>query len=294
MALSRRKFLRNTAAVIAGAAVPLAGYAEFVEPRHLTIGRLEAEIPNLPDAFEGFRIVQLSDFHYLPYTREHDIKAAVDLANSLRPDLTVLTGDFITSSESSRTYSILDPVYSRMAVCAALLSRLQAPHGVYACAGNHDAAIGTKYVQGSLGDVGIPLLRNENRPIERDGKRIWLAGLDDAQYDHPDFQRTIAGVPNGEALVLMAHEPDLADEASKYPIALQLSGHSHGGQIKLPVFGCLYLPALAKKYPFGYYRIGTLQLYTNRGIGEILLPYRFNAPPEITVVTLRSTKTRGQ
>lgn len=285
--ITRRTFLRNTSAVIAGAALPLAGYAEFIEPRHLTIGRLEVPIPNLPKSFDGFRIAQLSDFHYMPYTRKAEIDAAVDLATSLRPDLIVLTGDFVTSTDEPGKLRITDPVFSHVAVCAALLSRLKAPHGVFACAGNHDALIGTTYVQGALADVGIPLLRNESRPIERDGGRIWLAGLDDAEFDHPDFLRTLSRVPKDEVAVLMAHEPDIADESSRYPFALQLSGHSHGGQIRLPIVGSLYLPDLAKKYPYGYYQIGGLHLYTNRGIGEILLPYRFNAPPEVTLVTLR-------
>jgi predicted MPP superfamily phosphohydrolase len=285
--ISRRKFLRNSLAALAGAAVPVAAYAQFVEPHELTVGRLDLRIPGLPEAFDGFRIAQLSDLHYFPYTRKREIAAAVDLANSLHPDVTVLTGDFITSDDSPGAYKVTDPVYSHMGVCAELLSHLKAPHGVYACAGNHDAAIGTAYVQGALGDFGIVLLRNENRPLERDGARLWIAGIDDAVHDHPDFALAVANVPRGEIIVLLAHEPDLADVTRMYPVAVQLSGHSHGGQIRLPIIGCPYLPSLAKKYPFGYYRVGNLHLYTNRGIGEILLPYRLNAPPEVTLVTLR-------
>lgn len=213
--------------------------------------------------------------------------AAVDLANSLQPDMTVLTGDFITSSHDPGSYSRDDPVFSQMRRCAEFVSHLRAPNGVFACAGNHDANIGTVYVSETLRQVGITLLRNENRPIERNGARIWLAGVADAIYDSPDFARA-ASVPSGEVTVLLAHEPDVADETAKYPFALQLSGHSHGGQIRFPFVGALYLPPLAQKYPFGYYRLGNLHLYTNRGIGEILLPYRLNAPPEITLITLRS------
>lgn len=285
--ISRRKFLRNSMAAIAGAALPLAAYSQFIEPHHLTVEHLNLSIPGLPEPFDGFRIAQLSDLHFFPYTRKAEIDAAVTKANSLAPDLSVLTGDFITSNESKRRYTPQDEVYAHMGVCAELVSRLKAPYGVYACAGNHDAEIGSRYVQGALRDFGIPLLINESRPIERDGHRIWIAGLGDAIHDKADISATLTGVPQGEITVLLAHEPDLADMVCRHPVALQLSGHSHGGQIRLPLIGCPYLPSLARKYPYGYYKVGTMHLYTNRGIGEILLPYRFNAPPEITVITLR-------
>ncbi|MGH9524893.1 MAG: metallophosphoesterase [Terriglobales bacterium] len=290
MRISRRKFLRNSLAAAVGAAVPLAAYSQFIEPHELTIGRLELPIVGLPEAFDGFRIAQLSDFHYLPYTRRSEIEKAVQKTNSLSPDLTVLTGDFITSDEDISVLNASSPVYSHMGVCAELVSHLRAAHGVIACPGNHDTSIGIPYVRGALGDFGIPLLVNESRAVERDGGRIWIAGVDDAIYGKADFGRALAKIPAGETVILLAHEPDLADEASRHPIALQLSGHSHGGQIRLPIIGCPYLPPLAEKYPYGYYRIGKMHLYTNRGIGEILLPYRFNAPPEITLVTLRQAR----
>lgn len=290
MGISRRKFLRNSLAALAGAAVPLAAYSQFIEPHHLTIERLEIPVAGLPEAFDGFRIVQLSDFHYMPYTRKGEVEAAVRTANSLHPDLTVLTGDFITSQEDWNELNPRSPVYSHVAVCAELLSHLKAAHGVVACPGNHDAVIHVQYVRAAFGDFGLPLLLNENRPIERDGSRIWVAGVDDAIFGTADFVRAVSKIPRGEVILLLAHEPDVADTSSRYGFALQLSGHSHGGQIRLPIFGCPYLPPLAKKYPYGYYRVGNMHLYTNRGIGEILLPYRFNAPPEITVITLRPTR----
>jgi uncharacterized protein len=286
--ISRRNFLRNSIAALAGTALPLAAYSQFIEPHHLTIGRLELSIPGLPQAFDGFRIAQLSDFHYFPYTRKDEINAAVRKTNELAPDLTVLTGDYITCEKDPATNKPDDPAFSHMGVCAELLSHLKAKLGVYACAGNHDAALSIPYVRAALGDFGIPLLVNQNRPLERDGSRIWIAGLDDALYSPVDLASALTKIPKGETIILLAHEPDVADLASRYPIALQLSGHSHGGQVRLPLIGCPYLPPLARKYPYGYYRVGNLHLYTNRGIGEITLPYRFNAPPEITLVTLRA------
>jgi predicted MPP superfamily phosphohydrolase len=271
---------------VAGAAVPLAGYAQFVEPYHLTVERLDLSIPNLPAAFDGFRIAQLSDFHYGVYTGAAVVSAAVDLANSLYPDLIVITGDFITMPDES-ALPVTDRVFTDMALCAELLAGLKAPSGVFACLGNHDADFNSKYVTEVLTSFGITVLVNANQPIQRAGARFWLAGLDDHLAGKPSFRRTLAGVPVSEIVVLLVHEPDVADEAARYPIALQLSGHSHGGQVRLPLVDRLCLPPQARKYPYGYYRIDNMHLYTNRGIGTIVLPYRFNAPPEVTLLTLR-------
>jgi len=272
---------------MAGAALPLAGYAQFIEPHHLSLERLELQIPNLPEAFDGFRIAQLSDFHYGVYTGAREIGAAVLLANALKPDLVALTGDFITTPLTARR-PLTDPVYTEVALCAQVLSQARAVHGVTGCFGNHDAAFDKPYIQEVFAGYGMKLLWNENFMVERAGKRLWIAGVADAIVGTADFPRTLQGIPANEPVILLAHEPDLGDEAAKYPIAAQLSGHSHGGQVRLPVVDGLYLPLLGRRYPYGYYRVRQMHLYTNRGIGMILLPYRFNAPPEVTLVTLRS------
>lgn len=283
--VTRRKFLRNSLAIAAGAALPLAGYAQFVEPHQLTVEKLDLRISKLPEAFDGFRIVQLSDFHFGSYTGVVEIAAAVELANSLKPDLVALTGDFITAPAGA--ILLTDPVFTEAAQCAQALSGLRAPNGIFACLGNHDVGFNSRYITEVLVGSGLWVLVNANRAIERAGKRLWIAGVDDGVFGTPDFSRALAGIPAEEAVILIAHEPDLADEAAKHPISLQLSGHSHGGQIRLPLVNALYLPILAKKYPFGYYRVRDMQLYTNRGIGTIVLPYRLNAPPEVTLVTLK-------
>ena len=285
--LTRRKFLRTSLAVAAGTAVPLAGYSQFIEPYHLTTTRLEFRIPNLPEAFDGFRICQLSDFHYGAYTGAREISAAVALANSLNPDFVVLTGDFITSP--GQPVSLTHRVFTDMALCAEVLSGLKAPTGVFACLGNHDAAFNSSYVSEVLTSFRISVLTNSKWPIERAGKRLWLIGVDDGIFGRPDFKQALKGIAPNETVVLISHEPDLADEAARYPIAVQLSGHSHGGQIRIPGFTGLFLPELAQTYPFGYYRIRDMHLYTNRGIGTVVLPYRFNAPPEVTLITIRTS-----
>jgi hypothetical protein len=131
---------------------------------------------------------------------------------------------------------------------------------------------------------------NQHLPLERNGSRIWLCGIADAGTSLPDLNLTIPKAPDGP-VILMAHEPDFADVVVQHPrfplIDLMLSGHSHGGQIRLPFTGPLVLPPMGRKYPEGHYRFKQMQLYVNRGIGTVGLPFRLNCPPEITVVTLQ-------
>jgi hypothetical protein len=153
--------------------------------------------------------------------------------------------------------------------------------------GNHDDATDPEHVTHALQAENIRVLANQSEPIEQDGSRFWLAGVNDVISGTADLSKTMHGVPAGEPVILLAHEPDFADEASQYPIDLQLSGHSHGGQIRIPFLPPLYLPELAKKYVWGTYHVGPLTLHTSAGLGTIGIPMRLNCPPEVTVLTLR-------
>jgi hypothetical protein len=141
----------------------------------------------------------------------------------------------------------------------------------------------------ALESHGIRVLQNQSQPIDRGGERIWLAGVRDVLHGHPDLEVALAPIPRGEMTVLLAHEPDYADEVDGQRVALQLSGHSHGGQIRFPVVGALVLPAMGEKYPIGLRQLGNLTLYTNRGIGTIGIDARLNCPPEITLFTLKQS-----
>src|SRR5512142_1718171 len=146
--------------------------------------------------------------------------------------------------------------------------------------GNHDAAAGAPQVTAALRAVGITVLSNTAVAIEHNRDRFWLAGVGDALLKAADLHSALQPVPPDEAVILMAHEPDYADYVARYPVDLQLSGHSHGGQIRLPLMPPLYLPPLGSKYHSGLYNIRELTLYTNLGLGTITLPMRLNCPPE--------------
>ena len=231
----------------------------------------------------------LSDFHYDPYFSEHPLHAAIGIVNNLHPDLIVLTGDFVSVPVLSRSEESDRKAASAAEPCARLLRQMQAPHGLWAVMGNHDSSTDPAVVMSELRSNGIQVLANQSAAIEANGARFWLGGLDDVLSEAADLDVTLRSVPSGEATILLAHEPDYADDVAGHPVDLQLSGHSHGGQVRLPLVGAVYLPRLGRKYVRGQYKIGPLTLYTNRGLGTFGLPIRWNCPPEITFLTLRRT-----
>ncbi len=277
--------LRTTITLGSGLALGLTA-SGLVETHTIATENLGLRLPRLGRGLDGFRIVQISDLHFGPYTGEREIRSAIDVVQAAAPDLVVLTGDFVTATwifhYGRRTAEQINP-------CAELLRTLRAPYGVFAILGNHDWGTDAEIVAGTLRDAGIRVLRNEAVAIEKGGARFWLAGVDCATLRAADLDRALAGTVAGEPVVLLAHEPDYADEASRYAVDVQLSGHSHGGQVVVPgVPG--YLPPLGRKYPRGRYRIGTLMLYVNRGIGVTGVPVRFGALPEVTIAELMSSK----
>ena len=231
------------------------------------------------------RIAQLSDFHFDNYFSVAPIRKAVEIINKLQPDVVALTGDFVTapvfSSDKKKAAAPIEP-------CAELLAQLKSRLGLYACLGNHDGATDALRVVDTLRAKNIAVLRNSAIPLEKDGKRLWLAGIDDVLEGNADLAMTLKDIPTDDPVILMAHEPDFATHVAKFPVDLQLSGHTHGGQIRIPFFGAPVLPELGVEFPMGLYQVGKLTLYTNVGIGTVRLPVRFFCPAEITLFTLQS------
>ncbi len=254
-----------------------------MEPNRPRIVRQDFFLPRWPERLSGFTVALLSDFHYDPYFSVHPLHAAIPIVNGLNPDLIVLAGDFVSMpwvGNDRKAAFAAEP-------CARLLRQMAAPHGLWAVLGNHDEGTDHKHVTRALQAENIQVLANQSQAIERDGARIWLAGVNDVLSRTADLSKTLRSVPADESVILLAHEPDFADEAAKFPIDLQLSGHSHGGQIRIPFLPPLYLPTMAKKYVWGRYNVGPLALYTTAGLGTIGVPMRLNCPPEITLLTLR-------
>jgi predicted MPP superfamily phosphohydrolase len=285
---TRRQFLYAGAAAVAGG-IALALDGRF-ECARLQLRRVEIPLSHLPEAFDGFRIAQLSDFHYDDFSAG-PIRKSVQLVNALDPDLVVLTGDFVTVSLFSLGHKPHRHASRAAGPCAEVLAGLKAPRGSFAVLGNHDAGADPHFITSALQAHGIKVLRNASLPIEKDSSRMWMAGVADALEAQPDLSAAIGRIPRGETTILLAHEPDFADQAAFHPVDLQLSGHSHGGQIWVPGIGAPWLPPLARRYPRGLYKIRDLTLYTNIGIGTIRAPVRINCVPEVTLITLRARRS---
>ena len=268
--------------MVAGFASVAAADTLLVEPRNLVARRITVRLKRLPEAFEGFRIAQLSDIHFGPYMGSTGVERALRLAESFQPDLLALTGDFVSHPlgrpNGRGGARFIEP-------CADILAQCK-DSTLVGVLGNHDHWNGAGLVAAGLKDRGVTVLRNAAFPLERGSERIWIAGVDDVFVRAADLNLTLRRVPASEMTILLAHEPDFADQAALLPIDLQLSGHSHGGQVRLPGVGAMILPPLGRKYPIGLNRVRDLQVYTNVGLGVINPPVRFLCPPEVTFMTL--------
>jgi predicted MPP superfamily phosphohydrolase len=283
--VSRRSFLKGALCSAGG----LALYASVVERHWFEVVHQRISIRELPPAFEGMTVAQLSDIHLNEFTEPSLVREAIDAINHARPDLVLITGDYVSAQVLPSSLTI-EAAWE----CGKLLSEIQCPLR-YAIYGNHDIFAGEEHVGEALRSNGIPVLRNAYLPIERGGNRIWLAGLDDPVYGRPDpdlaIPRSIRNIRN-EPVILMCHAPDYVDDLSSHPagqaVSFVLSGHTHGGQIRLPFIGALHLPPGGQKYVQGLFTVGNMQLYVNRGIGSVGVPFRFDCRPEMTLFTLQS------
>jgi hypothetical protein len=228
----------------------------------------------LPSSFHGLRVVQISDIHHGLFLPKEWLSEAVRQANRLHPDIIALTGDFVT--------------YSRRNIgpAAELLGRLRARYGVFAVLGNHDFRVDADAITLALRRQHIDVLRNRHIALWFGGESVYLAGVDDYGYG-ADLRRAMRGVPHEAATVLLAHNPRVIHLASRHNVSLVLSGHTHGGQVNLPILGTVYGRSPERLlYKIGWDRMGNTQIYVSRGIGTIVLPWRLRCPAEITHLEL--------
>jgi predicted MPP superfamily phosphohydrolase len=249
----------------------------FVERHWPKVYRVSVRLPDLPPALEGFTICQLSDFHRGPLVTEEDLRRAAALAMSLKAELIVLTGDYVSEWAG----------YAPS--CAAALVPLSAPYGVWGILGNHDYWTDSKAVARAIQGNGVRMLVNQSARLQVKGAAWWLCGVDDAWGGDASLDKTLADVPGRDFKIVLWHEPDFAGETAKHGISLQLSGHSHGGQVTWPGGPPLIVPKYSHKYPRGLQRVegSSTLVYTNVGLGVTSIPVRLNVPPEVSLLTLR-------
>lgn len=283
--MNRRSFLKK----LLGGAVTISAlsggtyyYAREIEPSMLKITHKTIASTKIPVSFQNLKIVQFSDTHIGYHYHLADLEKLVAKINHEQPDIIVFTGDLIDQPNTFHFPQQLSNV----------LKELQAPLGKFWVYGNHDhGGYGTETVQLIFEHANFQLLKNSHTYIQKDEDHIVIAGIDDVILGQPNVEKAIASANHQLFTILLAHEPDYADIAVQFPVDVQLSGHSHGGQVRFPFIGHLYTPAFAQKYISGKYTLnnGNFSLYVNRGIGTTRMPLRFMCIPEVYVFTLNST-----
>lgn len=274
--LTRRQFLKWAGAAAAGVG-GVSVYGGLFEAWDYEVTETAVPVKGLPERFEGFRIVQVSDVHHGRLVPIEEVRRVVGLANEARADMVALTGDYTTAL---RRY--VEP-------CAEALAELKAPEGVWAVLGNHDHNTGGALTKQALVRRGINVLTNENTVLRRGADALQLAGADDWGWGQADFKRALEGVDLARPCVLLSHEPIAFDMEETRGVSLILSGHTHGGQVCLPVVGSpvKYIWGKYLHYLRGLHEREGARLYVSRGTGMIGLPLRLGARPEVAVLRLQ-------
>jgi predicted MPP superfamily phosphohydrolase len=264
--------------------ITVLGFASVVYARqlgHLDITRMALLINKLPPELDGFKVVQFSDLHMdRKTTTRARLAEVVEAINAEAPDVIAFTGDFITEYSDFTMEDLILP-----------LRDLRAAECVVAVMGNHDHRMNTGVIRRVMRDSGMIDLNNKVHTVRRGDACLHFAGVDSVMRQRARLDQVMAQLPAEGTAILLAHEPDFADiSAATNRFVLQLSGHSHGGQIRIPLLTRLALPPHSQRYSMGVMQADKMMVYTNRGIGVVGLPLRFNCPPEIAVITLRAAE----
>lgn len=279
--VNRRTFINRLARL---SALPLAcgggtfAYASLLARHRVRVERHEIALALGERAPARLRVLALGDLHFDPLFEIEYLAKCVAMANDLKPDVIILTGDFVTSSTD------------RMGELAELLARFSPRDGVFACLGNHDQWLNAPRVTAGLKSRGVEVLVNQQTRIACGGGELVVAGLQSAWGGRPDWPAASRGLRGDERAIVVMHEPDFAQLLREDPrIALQLSGHTHGGQVRIPLVGALRLPLWGRIYQAGLYDVDGLKLHVNRGIGTIQWHVRFFCPPEIACLDITNS-----
>lgn len=269
------KLLRRFCVAVAAVSfVIIAIYGRYVEPYRPRIRNIPLQLPRKQCHLDGLRIAFVSDTHVGPHFRARHLEPVVAALQRIEPDLVIFGGDYI--SESPRFIDEAIPPLARMAQTARL--------GAVAVLGNHDISNVRSRVTAALKSADIPLMVNESHRFDYGDGSFWIVGIDDILLGRPDLARAFADVPADGASIAVWHEPDWAERAAPFGPFLQLSGHTHGGQIRIPGKGEIALPKLGKRFPEGQYEIDDMTLLVSRGVGTYRPPIRFNCPPEVLIL----------
>jgi len=274
--VSRRRFLQ-TASLFSLSSISSDSTYQTLTNEEIEVSSHVLRLRNLPRPFEGLKLVHLTDIHHSKFVSFNDVFRMVELSNQQNPDVVVLTGDYVTWSRK-----FIPPV-------AEALKALKSRFGVYAVLGNHDVRVNASEVTRSLERSQINVLRNASAKIDLKGESLWIAGVDEYMYGQSDIAKAIRNVPRSQPKILLAHNPEIMQDASRHGIDFVLAGHTHGGQIKIPYMRSLNVVTQpGRQILEGFVRKGPTQMYISRGLGKVVVPVRILCPPEIPVFRLQA------
>jgi hypothetical protein len=258
----------------------LALWAFVIEPSRLVLRETRITLPSWPANFSGLRIAVISDLHAgSPFITLDKIRQIVETTNAARPDLILLPGDFVIQGALGGRF--MEPE-----VIAEALKGLRAGFGVFATLGNHDWWYNGQRVKKSLENAGVTVLENAAAMIERDGATIWVVGIGDKWEGHPDIASALARVGDSAPVIALTHNPDIFPSIPAR-VTLTIAGHTHGGQVALPIIGRPIVPSVfGERYAAGHIVEGAKHLFVTTGVGTSILPVRFRVPPEISLLTI--------
>ena len=273
--MDRRQSLRRV--LWGGSGTALAGmYPLFIERYIITVNHYTIPVPKLPHEFHGMRVIHLTDLHYGPLMPLDILAKVIHKTNELEKDIVLCTGDYVRGAAAAQK---IDGIWS-------VMTQLRAPEGVYTVLGNHDHWASTEQSLHCLNSSGHINLRHKAVPLSRNGTTLWLGGAGDLWEDHVNLDQVLKDVPNDACRIVLAHNPDTADTDYTTRVDLMISGHTHGGQVKIPLIGTPILPVNNKAYTSGFIRSPKTNVFISRGIGWAGIPLRFNCFPEIAILSM--------
>lgn len=280
--------VRGAGYFLSGLLVVLAGWGLWWEPASLSTREYELALPGWPASARDLRIAVLADLHTgSPHNDLEKLQDIVQAANRAQPDLVLLAGDFVI-------HGVVGGHFIEPEASARVLRSLQAPLGVYAVLGNHDWWFDGTRVRKALEAEGIPVLEDRAIPLMFHHTSIWLAGVSDFWEAAHDVRRALSGVDETSPVIVVTHNPDVFPEIPGR-VTLTIAGHTHGGQVAVPGWGRPVVPSqFGERYAIGHIVEGGRHLFVSTGIGTSILPVRFRVPPEISIMTIRSTLTPNQ
>ncbi len=249
----------------------------------LKVENVRLNLARLPRAFSGFRVAQISDIHMGGWMNRVRFQYVADLIADQKPEVLLITGDFLYG------HRLIPAVKQWLDDLTEVLSPLASSVPSFAVLGNHDYWTSREAVREMLCRSGVTDLTNAVFTLTHEDKNLHLCGIDDIHHGEVRLEDVISQLSEDGAAILLVHEPDFADiSAATGRFDLQVSGHTHGGQVVIPFYGPPILPLSGRKYPSGLYKVGNMFQYTNRGVGVDRIPIRFNCPAEITLFELES------